>query len=41
MHLRFIGHLCLILSRKILNVAMLRLRFCSVGPAKSDLNLSA
>ncbi len=41
MHLSFTVHLCPILNRKILDVAVLRLRFCSIGSAKSDPNLSA
>ncbi len=35
------GHLWLGLNHKILDVALLRLRFCSIGPAKSVQNLSA
>jgi len=35
------GHLCHSFNRKILNVALLRLRFCSIRHDKSDLNLSA
>jgi hypothetical protein len=35
------GHLRPGLNHKILDVALLRLRFCSIGPAKSDPNLSA
>jgi hypothetical protein len=35
------GHLWLRLNRKILNVALLRLRFCSIGAAKSNPNPGA
>ena len=34
------GHLCHPLNRKILSVALLRLRFCSIRGGKFDLNLS-
>jgi hypothetical protein len=32
----FFGHLRAGLNHKILDVALLRLRFCSIGPAKSE-----
>jgi hypothetical protein len=35
------GHLCRPFNHKILSVALLRLRFCSIRGNKSDLNLSA
>ncbi|MBU0498793.1 MAG: hypothetical protein KJ867_01900 [Gammaproteobacteria bacterium] len=35
------GHIWPNLNRKILDVALLRLRFCSIGSTKSDLNPSA
>jgi|GEM_PF-5956299 len=34
------GHLCRPFNRKILSVALLRLRFCSIRNDKPDLNLS-
>ena len=34
------GHLCRPLNHKILSVALLRLRFCSIGCNKFDQNLS-
>jgi hypothetical protein len=34
------GHICRPLNHKILDVALLRLRFCSIRNDKSDLNLS-
>jgi hypothetical protein len=36
-----LGHLWLWLDHKILNVALLRLRFCSIAATKSNPNLSA
>ena len=33
--------LCPVLNRKILDIALLRLRFCSIVPAKSDINPGA
>ena len=33
------GHLCLPLNRKILEIVLLFLWICSIGAAKSDLNL--
>jgi len=35
------GHLCLRLNRKILEIVLLFLWICSIGAAKSDLNLGA
>jgi hypothetical protein len=35
------GHLCRLFNHKILSVALLRLRFCSIRGNKFDLNLSA
>ncbi|MBU1960626.1 MAG: hypothetical protein KJ675_05305, partial [Gammaproteobacteria bacterium] len=40
LHLVFRPHLA-DLNRKFLDVALLRLRFCSIGSTKSDLNPSA
>jgi hypothetical protein len=34
-------HLWTVLNRKILDVALLRLRFCSISPAKSGINPGA
>ncbi len=35
------GHLCLLLNRKILELALLVLRFCSIEAGKSDPNVGA